>query len=141
MIGRPTAAIAAGGDMPLLITELKARERERARLTQEQEQLDALTRVGRVDLGRVVGDLLRRVNEWREAARRNVAQGRQVIGKLLGGTRVQTPSEDGMCELSGRADYGKLFSGIVATAMVSPTRQGLLYSSQPVLDLEGPLAA
>ena len=63
------------------------------------------------------------------AARRNVAQGRQVIRKLLGGTRVKmTPRDDGTCEISGRAHYGKLFSGIVAvfggsvaTALASPT--------------------
>ena len=53
---------------------------------------------------------------------RNVSQGRQVIRKLLGGTRVtMTLRDDGRCELSGRADYGTLFNGIVvATALASP---------------------
>lgn len=73
-------------------------------------------------------DALRRifrrgVDEWRIAASRIVAQGRQVIRKLLGANRVvMTPREDGTVELSGRADYGKLFSGlVVATALASPT--------------------
>ena len=46
-----------------------------------------------------------------------------MIRKLLGATRVlMTPLKDGTCEISGRADYGKLFSGIlVATAVTSLT--------------------
>ena len=55
-------------------------------------------------------------------AARNVAQGRQVIRKLLRGRVKLTPRDDGTVELSGQADYGKLFSGIpLATALASPT--------------------
>jgi hypothetical protein len=43
-------------------------------------------------------------------------------GRIFSGSRVRmTPHEDGTCELSGRADYGKLFSGIVV-AHVLPER-------------------
>jgi hypothetical protein len=123
IISRLTAAIAAGGDLPSLLAELKNQEKARAVLDNERRQIEALTRADRLDLRRVERDLLQRVDEWRAAAGRNVAQGRQVLRKLLHGHRVaMRPLDDGTCELSGRADYGKLFSGIVATALASPKR-------------------
>jgi hypothetical protein len=36
-----------------------------------------------------------------------------VLRKLLRGRVLMTPREDGTVELSGQADYGKLFSGLV----------------------------
>jgi hypothetical protein len=131
VIARLTAAISAGGELASLVAELETRDQERLRLEQERQQLTALTGADRLDLRRVERDLLQRVNEWRVAASRNVSQGRQVIRKLLGSTRVtMTPLADGACELSGRADYGKLFSGIVvATAVASPTRHGWVYKA------------
>jgi hypothetical protein len=91
-------------------------------LQNERRQIAALTRTDRLDVRHVERDLLQRVEEWRTAASRNVAQGRQVIRKLLGGERVaMRPLDDGTCELSSRADYGKLFSGIVAPAVASST--------------------
>src|SRR5262249_14824659 len=47
---------------------------------------------------------------------RSVAQGRQVLRKLLRGRVLMTPRDDGTVELSGQADYGKLFSGILLTS-------------------------
>jgi len=45
---------------------------------------------------------------------------RQALRKLLRGRVLITPKADGTCELSGQADYGKLFSGIpLATALAS----------------------
>ena len=80
------------------------------------------------------------MDEWRTAARRNVAQGRQVLRKLLNQNRVtMRPLDDGTCELSGRADYGKLFSGIVVTAVASPT--GFARVGAPATFVEGDIAA
>jgi len=120
-LDRWTAAIGAGGELPSLIAKLKVCEEDRARVDAERRELDAIRRLAGHDVQRIERDLRQRVDEWRTAARRNVAQGRQVLRKLLNQTRVtMRPLDDGMCELSGRADYGKLFSGIVATAMASP---------------------
>jgi hypothetical protein len=121
-IERWTAAISVGGELASLVEKLKVCEQDRARLDQERRRLETVTRAGRLDLCQVERELMKRVEDWRTAAGRNVSQGRQVIRKLLGGTRVKMrPLDDGTCELSGRADYGKLFSGIVATALASPT--------------------
>ena len=121
-INRWTAAIGAGGDLPSPVERLKVCEQDRARVDAERRELDGLSRLTGRDLWRVEHDLRRRVDEWRVAARRNVSQGRQVVRKFLGNSRViMRPLEDGTCQLSGRADSGKLFSGIVATALASPT--------------------
>ena len=44
-------------------------------------------------------------------------------------------------ELSGEATLSGLFSRIFSVGLASPTRHGPMYLGQPVLDLEGPLAA
>ncbi len=73
------------------------------------------------DITTIERELLARVQEWRTMAARTVAQGRQILRKLLRGRVTATPQDDGTVELSGQADYGKLFSGIfLATAVASP---------------------
>jgi hypothetical protein len=108
---RLTLAIASGGDLDVLTKGLNAREAERTRLQTDCLSLESWHRAGQQqrDLHR---DLRVRVDEWRSLAVRNVCQGRQILRKLLDGRLTITPRHDGMCELSGRANYGKLFSGI-----------------------------
>lgn len=122
-IARLTEAIAAGGALGALVTALKQREQDRRRLADEAQQLESAIRAGGVDVDTIHGELGRRVRDWRTLAARNVAQGRQILRKLLRGRVRFTPRDDGKIELSGQADYGKLFSGIpLATALASPTR-------------------
>ena len=121
-IQRLTDAIAAGGELASLVTAVKQRERERHRLQSQREQLEKVLRDGPLDVRQLQADLARRVADWRTSAARSVAQGRQVLRKLLRGRVLMTPREDGKVELSGQADYGKLFSGILlAPALASPT--------------------
>jgi hypothetical protein len=97
-----------------LVERLKVCEQDRARVEREREELTVWIGVGRRDERVVLRDLRARVDEWRTAARRTIPPGRQVLRKLLGRTRVaMRPREDGTVELSGRTDYGKLFSRIV----------------------------
>jgi hypothetical protein len=108
-----TDAIAAGGELAGLVTAVKQREHDRACVQDERTQLEAVRRNGPIDVGPLREDLARRVADWRTSAARSVAQGRQVLRKLLRGRVRMTPREDGTVELSGQADYGKLFSGIL----------------------------
>jgi Recombinase/Recombinase zinc beta ribbon domain len=110
--GRLTAAISAGGELTPLVTELKAREQERERLQTERRQIETIAHATPDDFTEVERVLLERVKDWRAAANPNIAQARQVLRKLLRGRVLITPKPDGTCELSGQADYGKLFSGI-----------------------------
>jgi hypothetical protein len=111
-IARFTDAIGAGGDVPTLVKALKTREAECARLEAERRQIELWASPARPDLGAIDGEIHRRVEEWRTMATRTVAQGRQILRKLLAGRVVMTPDADRRCVLSGRTDYGKLFSGI-----------------------------
>jgi hypothetical protein len=108
-----TDAIAAGGELAGLVTAVKQREHDRACVQDERTQLEAVRRNGPIDVGPLREDLARRVADWRTSAARSVAQERQVLRKLLRGRGLMTPREDGKVELSGQADYGKLFSGIL----------------------------
>jgi hypothetical protein len=101
-----------GGHLATLISALKAREAEKCRRSSELGRLDTWVRTDRSDLTVMARDLRRRVLEWREMAARNVSQARQILRKLLAGRIVLAPRTDRKCELSGRADYGTLFSGI-----------------------------
>jgi site-specific DNA recombinase len=126
-----TDAIAAGGELAALVAAVKQRERERQRVHDERVQLEKALRDGPLDAAPLKVELARRVDEWRTMAGRTVAQGRQVLRKLLRGRVLVTPREDGQLELSGQADYGKLFSGIVlATAMASPTGPATRWTTQ-----------
>jgi hypothetical protein len=89
------------------------RDRDRACVQDKRTQLEAIPRDGPIDVGPLRADLERRVADWRTSAARSVAQGRQVLRKLLRGRVRKTPREDGQVELSGQADYRKLFSGIL----------------------------
>jgi hypothetical protein len=110
-----------GGELGALVTALKQREQDRRRLTDDVQQLEHVI-AGGVDADTIHDELARRVRDWRTLAARNVAQGRQILRKLLRGRVRFTPRDDGRVELSGQADYGKLFSGIaLATVVTSPT--------------------
>jgi site-specific DNA recombinase len=117
---RLTLAIASGGELSVLTNGVKARELERRRLQTDCDQLESWHHAGRVNVREVQRELRKRADDWRVMAARNVSQGRQILRKLLDGRVTITPRDHDTCELSGRASYGKLFSGIVATAMASP---------------------
>jgi len=93
----------------------------RSRVEAERRHLLSWTASVRPDIDTVDAELRRRVDEGRAMATRNVAQSRQILRKLLAGRIIVTPREDRTCAMSGRSDYGKLFSGVpLATAVASP---------------------
>lgn len=108
-----TDAIAAGGKLDALLSALQQREQERRRLIAERDRLDLSRSKQPLDVQQLRAALEQRVADWRTSASRSVAQGRQVLRKLLRGRVRMTPHDDGRVELSGQADYGKLFSGIL----------------------------
>jgi hypothetical protein len=129
-VARLTEAVATAGELAPLLAALRDRDHEHRRLQEGCDELEALARGGPVDADRVQADLAVRVTDWRTMAARNVAQGRQVLRKLLRGRVVLTPCEDGTCELSGQADYGKLFAGIVLQQRWRPQRDSTACSDR-----------
>lgn len=56
-----------------------------------------------------------RLADWRGLLRRQVAQSRQILKKLLVGRLVFRRQEDGVYEFSGQASLGRILAGIVCT--------------------------
>jgi hypothetical protein len=120
-IERLTRAIELGDELAPLVTTLQTRQQELAQIEIERQQIATVLRAKPQEFRKVSRELRRRAEDWRTAAGRNVSQARQILRKLVRGRLVLTPLDDGTCELSGQADYGKLFSGIpLATAVARP---------------------
>jgi DNA invertase Pin-like site-specific DNA recombinase len=81
-IGRLTAAIKAGADIPTVVAELKTAN---ARLQEVRRRLSPQEHHSRAELREA---LEQRVAEWRQVLRTNSQQGRQVLRHLLGEVRL-----------------------------------------------------
>ena len=79
-LGRLTAAVAAGGDVPALVEAIKAQETQRQRL---EARLDTLAAPAPAFDLRSEERLREAVEEWREVLGRQVPLARQVLAKLL----------------------------------------------------------
>ena len=86
---RLTAAIAAGGEVPSLLTAVKDRETAKTALKAE---LAALKRPAGFDPAAVRSDLLKRLEDWRGLFLRHVPQARQIMRKLLTSAIALTPT-------------------------------------------------
>ena len=63
-----------------------------------------------------------RLADWRGLLGRQVAQGRQILKKLLVGRIVFRQREDGIYEFSGQASLGRIIAGLACTkTVVAPT--------------------
>ncbi len=116
-----TTAIAAGGDLPFLVEQAKERERRRTALKERLAALDAAARTGALDCGEVQEELRARLKDWRGLLRRQVAQARQILRKLLHGRLAFTPGEDAegrYFAFKGEAALGRVLEGVA-----HPTRQ------------------
>src|SRR5262245_2344332 len=119
---RLTAAVAQGGELKPLLDGIQSRERRRRVLQTELAGLEGLRAVGARDVQDIQRDVELRLADWRGLLRRQVAQSRQILKKLLVGRIVFRRREDGVYEFSGQASLGRILSGAVCTkAVVAPT--------------------
>ena len=121
-LARLTAAVAQGGDLRPLLDGIQAREQRRRTLQTEVAGLEGLRAVGARDLQDIQREVEGRLTDWRGLLRRQVAQSRQILRKLLVGRIVFRQREDGVYEFSGQASLGRVLAGIICTrAGVAPT--------------------
>jgi len=121
-LARFTAAVAQGGDLPALITAIKAREQRKRRLQEELAGLDGLQRVASIDLRQLQTELQARLADWRDLLNRQVPVARQIIKKLLTERIVFRRREEGGYKFKGGASPWRLISGLACTkAVVAPT--------------------
>jgi hypothetical protein len=116
-----TDAVASGGDLASLVTALRERE---ARIREMRArpgtiEVPAPSTATMRDLER---RLRARLHGWRGLLRRQTAQARPLLGRLLDGRLVFTPHEpQRLYTFTGRASLGELISGAVPSlAMVTP---------------------
>lgn len=130
---RLTQAIAQGGDVPVLVESIKARQATRTDLLAAADALRQ--RVVRLDRTTLEAEIHRRLEDWRGLLGRHVEQARQILRKLLIGPIVletdvqpvpvgqQRRSRRAAARYAGQVSYGKLFAGIldIPTSVASPT--------------------
>src|SRR5207244_2019207 len=84
-------------------------------LKAQRDQLDALTRVPRLDSKKRLHDALQtRLADWRGLLRDELVKARQLLRKLVNGRIKFTPEpEQKRYRFEGRAVYGRLLEGVV----------------------------
>ncbi len=79
-----TAAIAAGGELGVLVQAVKDRERERAETQRELTRLDALrSSVATLSGARLRRDVAKHLEDWQGLLARRPLAGRQILRKLF----------------------------------------------------------
>ena len=112
-LGRLTAAVASGGDLPALVEAIKAQESQRVALTRRLEGLQRPPVAFDTALDR---RLRRAVAEWRGVLGRQVAQARQIVGKLLADRLTFAPEVRNGCRgfrFQAMGTVDKLIAGVV----------------------------
>ena len=114
-LARLAAGVAQGGDLKPLLDGIQAREQRRRALHTELAGLEGLRPVSARDLQDIQRDVEGRLADWRGLLRRQVAQSRQILKKLLVGRIVFRQREGGVYEFSGQASLGRVLAGVLCT--------------------------
>jgi len=123
-----TAAIAATGPLPALLEQAKEREHRRVSLTERLAALEAAAQAGTIDSGALQAELREPLKEWRTLLRRHVAQGRQILRKLLTGRVTFTPRTDDhgtVFEFSAQGTLGRVLEGLSPKPGCPKSAQGV----------------
>jgi len=122
-LSRLASAVAAGGNIPALITTMEERERLRRSL---EDQLQGLKRArpgAEVDPATVRRQLRAVLDDWQGSLRRNAPEARRMVTRLIAGRLVMTPKKDKgreFYEFRGTGTVEPVIAG-VAHKLASPT--------------------
>jgi DNA invertase Pin-like site-specific DNA recombinase len=112
-----TAAVAAGGQLPALVTALRDRAREKETIVTNLAKLDGMAKVARTDGTALRTKLRARIAEWRQILTSEPMVVRQLLGKLLAARLVFRPmTEPGgsvVYVFEGKARMDALLAGVV----------------------------
>lgn len=114
-LARLVAAVAEGGDLKALTTAVRERECHRDALERDLAVMDEACRAAPLDLRRVERELRGRLDDWRGLLRRHVAQGRQILRKLLETPLTFTPVIDGVqryYRFEAKVRFDRLIAGL-----------------------------
>ena len=115
-LDRLAHAVAEGGRLSTLLSEIRKHEDQRTRLCTELAMLDSLT-MTQFDPAQVEQELRGYLTDWPSLTQRHPAQTRQILRKLLP-SRIRVWREVRGGEKSyhfhGEAAVGRLFNGLVS---------------------------
>jgi hypothetical protein len=125
-LARLSTAIAAGGDLPSLVSALQEREHRRAQLRQQVEARLASRQLERLDLKGLERDLKAKIADWNKVLASiggNIPLARQLLRTLLAEKLHFTPDlAAGTCTFVGRSTVGRILQGVTPSqTLVSPT--------------------
>jgi site-specific DNA recombinase len=110
-LGRLVQALVNGGPMETVVAQIKVEEEQKRALTAEYEALDTASAPEAFDYATVVRELRERTADVQAVLRRQTAQARQMLRKLLDGKiAVEPVTVEGQrgFRLSGRLNVGRL---------------------------------
>ncbi|MCX6539238.1 MAG: recombinase family protein [Acidobacteria bacterium] len=115
-LGRLSGAIAAGGELPTLLSAIQERERRRAAVATRLHLAEAWSKTTSLDAKRLERELLSELADWRGLLADDAEAARPVLQQLLVGRLAFTPLEAGLhapVEFRGKASIGGLLAGVV----------------------------
>jgi len=110
-----TEALAAGGDVPSVVSAIQAREKRRGSLRVQLTALERVADLPRLDLTRLERDLTARLTEWRGLLSCHTTQARQLLRTLLVGRITFAPEHraDGRyVQITGTGTLGPLAAAL-----------------------------
>ena len=122
-LARLTTAIAAGGDLPSVLSAVRERERRRKDLLARLETLNACERQPVANRTALGGLLRAKLVDWQGPLSQHTAQARQLLRKVVVGRLTVTPEADVReSAITGTATLEKFVSGaVLPKGMASPT--------------------
>jgi site-specific DNA recombinase len=127
-LDRLTAAVAAGADLPTLVTGIRERERRKDALLRELAELNR-PRVRPLPPAKQQQLLESKLSEWRELLRANAPKARQMLRKLIDGRIVFNPETSlRRYRFVANGTMSQLLSGLVdPQAVASPNGPAIDY--------------
>jgi hypothetical protein len=115
-ISRLTSAIAAGGDLPTLVTALETQERQRKELTSRLEAARAPK--PELDSASVRAQLESYLTDWQGLLRGHVYQAQQILRRLIKGRLTMTPQQP--------SGFGRPYYAFAGCGTVRPLLGGIV---------------
>jgi hypothetical protein len=109
-IANLTTAIASGGDVPSLVAAVRQREDRRTQLRASLDAHQKLARLTGPAAQRFLDDVQAHLAAWRALLKRQPAQARQILRKLIEGRLACKPTKDAVgrsYEITGTATLGR----------------------------------
>ena len=130
-----TAAVAGGGDAPTLVTAIRLKESERARLLERMEQVPP--KLTPINVSCVLGELQTRLTDWRSLLHSDTPKANGLLKQLIvGRLNLQPDADQRLYRFNGIGTLLPLVDGLMPLV---PTERGVPSGIRTrVLALKGP---